>query len=207
MVNYTNKNKCVQSHITKTNNFINTVKNLNKTIEQLNSINFNISGLSSKQLNILVNDLEAAELQSYINKIKEINNVDYGDFNTSQIQNYANALSDLAPTQTALLLSAQGLSNAKIQETLAAQGFLTDTQQYDAFSNAGLLKSKVSLTAAESQYAIQKAFITEMSQADAAAKASETMASLGLSAALQGLPNTLQDIASPILAYQTLAAQ
>ncbi|MCI8598947.1 MAG: hypothetical protein HFJ10_11015, partial [Lachnospiraceae bacterium] len=185
MVNYTNKNKCVQSHITKTNNFINTVKNLNKTIEQLNSINFNISGLSSKQLNILVNDLPAAELQSYINKIKEINNVDYGDFDTSQIQNYANALSDLAPTQTALLLSAQGLSNAKIQETLAAQG-LTDTQQYEAFSNAGLLKSKVSLTAAESQYAIQKAFITEMSQADAAAKASETMASLGLSAALQG---------------------
>lgn len=56
------------------------------------------------------------------------------------MQEYANALSELEPTQAAVLLSTQGLTNAQIQQTLAAQGAST-AAQYQAMAEAGLLKS------------------------------------------------------------------
>ena len=57
-----------------------------------------------------------------------------------QIKQYANALSDLDSTQTALLLKTQGLTNAQIQQALAAQGAST-AAQYQAMVEAGLLES------------------------------------------------------------------
>lgn len=44
------------------------------------------------------------------------------------MQEYANALSELEPTQAAVLLSTQGLTNAQIQQALAAQGASTAAQ-------------------------------------------------------------------------------
>jgi len=56
------------------------------------------------------------------------------------MQEYANALSELEPTQAAVLLSTQGLTNAQIQQTLAAQGAST-AAQYQTMVEAGLLES------------------------------------------------------------------
>lgn len=70
------------------------------------------------------------QLNAYIQEIQSIKQADYGDgdFEPLQIQEYANALSDLDSTQAALLLKTQGLTNAQIQQTLAAQGASTAAQ-------------------------------------------------------------------------------
>ena len=152
-----------------------------------------MKGLSGKQITSFIGKSDIEKLQSYITQIQEISNTGLFSFADNenqglailQAERYATALKDVDAAQTALLLSTQGLANAQIQQVLAAQN-LTTAQQYEALSSAGLLKSKTALTNVEVQSTLQKAFSVEMSEADAAAKANETMASLGLSAAIQG---------------------
>ena len=95
-----------------------------------------------------------------------------------QIKQYANALSDLDSTQTALLLKTQGLTNAQIQQTLAAQGAST-AAQYQAMVEAGLLESSTKLTNTK----LQSVLATQL---ESEAKAEEVMTSMGLTVAKDG---------------------
>lgn len=94
------------------------------------------------------------------------------------MQEYANALSELKPTQAAVLLSTQGLTNAQIQQTLAAQGAST-AAQYQAMVEAGLLESSTKLTNTK----LQSVLATQL---ESEAKAEEVMTSMGLTVAKEG---------------------
>ena len=85
------------------------------------------NGLKANQL-LSLKGINTEQLNAYVQEIQSIKQADYGDFEPLQIQEYANALSDLDSTQTALLLKTQGLTNAQIQQTLAAQGASTAAQ-------------------------------------------------------------------------------
>lgn len=131
--------------------------------------------------------MDAPQLQSYINQINEIKNIDWNnivqgeDFEVFDVESaklYAKALDGVEASQASLLLSTQGLTNAEIQRVLAQQQ-LTTEQQYTALSTAGLLKSTQSLTIAELQETLQ-------SQLGSKAKAEETLKSMGLSVAIEG---------------------
>lgn len=113
------------------------IKELSKTINNLSSID--LLGFSKSTI-LSFKGFDNDQLQAYIAEIQSIQNADYGDFEPLQIQEYANALSDLDLTQTALLLKTQGLTNAQIQQALAAQGAST-AAQYQAMAEAGLLES------------------------------------------------------------------
>lgn len=113
------------------------IKELSKTINNLSSID--LFGFSKSTI-LSFKGFDNDQLQAYITEIQSIKNADYGDFEPLQIQEYANALSDLDLTQTALLLKTQGLTNAQIQQALAAQGAST-AAQYQAMAEAGLLES------------------------------------------------------------------
>lgn len=113
------------------------IKELSKTINNLSSID--LFGFSKSTI-LSFKGFDNDQLQAYIAEIQSIQNADYGDFEPLQIQEYANALSDLDLTQTALLLKTQGLTNAQIQQALAAQGAST-AAQYQAMAEAGLLES------------------------------------------------------------------
>ena len=118
------------------------------------------------------------QLQAYIAEIQSIKNADYGDFGALQMQEYANALSELKPTQAAVLLSTQGLTNAQIQQTLAAKGLSTE-MQYQAMAEAGLLSSSTKLTNTKLQSILATQFESD-------AKAEEVMTSMGLTVAKEG---------------------
>lgn len=118
------------------------------------------------------------QLNAYVQEIQSIKQADYGDFEPLQIQEYANALSDLDSTQTALLLKTQGLTNAQIQQTLAAQGAST-AAQYQAMAEAGLLESSTKLTNTK----LQSVLATQL---ESEAKAEEVMTSMGLTVAKEG---------------------
>lgn len=118
------------------------------------------------------------QLNAYIQEIQSIKQANYGNFESLQIQEYANALSDLDSTQTALLLKTQGLTNAQIQQTLAAQGASTATQ-YQAMVEAGLLESSTKLTNTK----LQSVLATQL---ESEAKAEEVMTSMGLTVAKEG---------------------
>lgn len=94
------------------------------------------------------------------------------------MQEYANALSELEPTQAAVLLSTQGLTNAQIQQTLAAKGLSTE-MQYQAMAEAGLLSSSTKLTNTK----LQSVLATQL---ESDAKAEEVMTSMGLTVAKEG---------------------
>ena len=94
------------------------------------------------------------------------------------MQEYANALSELEPTQAAVLLSTQGLTNAQIQQTLAAKGLSTE-MQYQAMAEAGLLSSSTKLTNTK----LQSVLATQL---ESDAKAKEVMTSMGLTVAKEG---------------------
>ena len=85
------------------------------------------NGLKANQL-LSLKGINTEQLNAYVQEIQSIKQADYGDFEPLQIQEYANALSDLDSTQTALLLKTQGLTKAQIQQTLAAQGASTAAQ-------------------------------------------------------------------------------
>ncbi len=137
--------------------------------------------------------MDETKLQSYIDKIKEIQNIDLSNltdeeklnFDSLQIEEYANALEGLESKQAALLLSTQGLSNAQIQQTLETRG-LTEAKQYQAMLDAGLLKSKQQLTNVELQNNLAKTLSKTMSEEEAVAKSKELMASMGLTVAEEG---------------------
>ena len=101
------------------------------------------NGLKANQL-LSLKGINTEQLNAYIQEIQSIKQADYGDFEPLQIQEYANALSDLDSTQAALLLKTQGLTNAQIQQTLAAQGAST-AAQYQAMAEAGLLESSTTV--------------------------------------------------------------
>lgn len=94
------------------------------------------------------------------------------------MQEYANALLELEPTQAAVLLSTQGLTNAQIQQTLAAKGLSTE-MQYQAMAEAGLLSSSTKLTNTK----LQSVLATQL---ESDAKAEEVMTSMGLTVAKEG---------------------
>lgn len=91
------------------------------------------------------------------------------------IEAYKTTLGDLEPTQQALILSSQGLTNAQIQQVLVSDE-LSAAQLNQAMTEAGLLKSKVTLTGAQAQQAAATFMTAEGITA-------ETMAQLGLIAA------------------------
>ncbi|MCM1496704.1 MAG: hypothetical protein NC089_13025 [Bacteroides sp.] len=132
--------------------------------------------------------MDFSQLQSYIDKIEEIQDTANEIFTNSsedeqgldigQYQDYANALSDLGSSQAALLLSTQGVTNAQIRQTLAVKG-LSDAEQYNAMVEAGLLTSKKSLEYAE----LQNIIATQVGN-EAYAKA--IMNHMGLSVATNG---------------------
>lgn len=113
----------------------------------------NGDGLNVGQL-LSFKDVNESELKSLTEEIQSISNADHGAFDALKIQKYANALSDLEPKQAALLLSTQGLSNAQIEQVLAAQK-LTPELQYQAMLEAGLLSSKQKLTTAQIEETLQ----------------------------------------------------
>lgn len=136
-----------------------------------------LSGFS-KSVILSFKGFDNDQLQAYITEIQSIKNADYGDFGALQMQEYANALSELKPTQAAVLLSTQGLTNAQIQQTLAAQGLSTELQ-YQAMAEAGLLSSSTKLTNTK----LQSVLATQL---ESDAKAEEVMTSMGLTVAKEG---------------------
>lgn len=151
------------------------IKELSKTINNLSSID--LLGFSKSTI-LSFKGFDNDQLQAYIAEIQSIQNADYGDFGALQMQEYANALSELEPTQAAVLLSTQGLTNAQIQQTLAAKGLSTE-MQYQAMAEAGLLSSSTKLTNTK----LQSVLATQL---ESDAKAEEVMTSMGLTVAKEG---------------------
>lgn len=139
-------------------------------------------GIATNDLNkndiLNIGKIPESQLNAYIQEIQSIKQANYGNFESLQIQEYANALSDLDSTQTALLLKTQGLTNAQIQQTLAAQGAST-AAQYQAMVEAGLLESSTKLTNTK----LQSVLATQL---ESEAKAEEVMTSMGLTVAKEG---------------------
>lgn len=151
------------------------IKELSKTINNLSSID--LLGFSKSTI-LSFKGFDNDQLQAYITEIQSIKNADYGDFGALQMQEYANALSELEPTQAAVLLSTKGLTNAQIQQTLAAKGLSTE-MQYQAMAEAGLLSSSTKLTNTK----LQSVLATQL---ESDAKAEEVMTSMGLTVAKEG---------------------
>ena len=92
-------------------------------------MNYSTKGINVDQIITLDKIGNADDIQSYINKINEIKNlpntvlseIPQEMFNTSIPKRYSKALFDLSAEQIALLMSAQGLSDAQIQQALAAR--------------------------------------------------------------------------------------
>lgn len=129
----------------------------------------------------LFKDFKSEDIQSYIDKIQEIKNADYGEFNAFEdtaYLDYTNALEGVSDSQAALLLSTQGVTTAQIQQTLATRKLSTE-EQYQAMQEAGLLARKKKLSNVELQSAITSATNSQ-------AKANETMKVMGLTVATKG---------------------
>jgi len=139
--------------------------------------------LSGKQIALLDPSTYTGDLQSHIAQINDIQSRYSAQqpqpggvlFDSQEAIQYAQALNEVDASQAALLLSTQGLTNAQVQRVLSAQG-LAAADQYQAMLDAGLLKARQSLTAAEARQTLQTVLGTE-------ADISAAMASLGLSAA------------------------
>lgn len=174
----------IQSHKQKIKNFKQEINELKDILINLDKINLDIKNLNSTQLKLFGDFKDLDELQSYIEKIKEVQNIKF-DIDNQPIYEYSDIISGLESKQAALLLSTQGVSNAQIQQTLAVRG-LTEAEQYQAMVDAGLLKSKQQLTNVELQSNITKTLSASMSEKEADAKAKELMSSMKLSVAKEG---------------------
>lgn len=148
---------------------------MSKTINNLSAID--LSGFSKSTI-LSFKGFDNDQLQAYITEIQSIKNADDGDFGASQMQEYANALSELEPTQAAVLLSTQGLTNAQIQQTLAAKGLSTE-MQYQAMAEAGLLATSTKLKNTELQSALTSQLGSEL-------RAQEAMSIMGVTVAQEG---------------------
>ena len=147
-------------------------------------MNIDFSSLSGSQIKTLVGKMDTTELQSYIDKIQEIQNTQF-DIENQPLYEYSDIIADLDNKQAALLLSTQGVTNAQIQQTLAIKG-LSVEDQYLAMQEAGLLATKQQLNNVELQSILT-------SQLGSEAKAKEAMMSMGLSVAIEGEePQTVQ---------------
>ena len=140
-------------------------------------MNIDFSSLSGSQIKTLVGKMDTTELQSYIDKIQEIQNTQF-DIENQPLYEYSDIIADLDNKQAALLLSTQGVTNAQIQQTLAIKG-LSVEDQYLAMQEAGLLATKQQLNNVELQSILT-------SQLGSEAKAKEAMMSMGLSVAIEG---------------------
>lgn len=128
------------SHIQwKIKQTIKDIRDLADSIKTLNAMGIATNDLNKNDI-LNIGKIPESQLNAYIQEIQSIKQANYGNFESLQIQEYANALSDLDSTQTALLLKTQGLTNAQIQQTLAAQGAST-AAQYQTMVEAGLLES------------------------------------------------------------------
>ena len=181
--NYNKKQKYIQSHNKKIKDFKQQIDDLKNVLIKIDKVKYSFSNLSGNQL-LLFKDLDAPQLQSYIDKIKEVQNTKF-DIDNQPLYEYSDIISGLESKQAALLLSTQGLSKAQIQETLAIQG-LTEAQRYEAMTQTGLLKSKQQLTNVELQSNIAKTLSKTMSEEQAVAKSKELMASMSLTVAETG---------------------
>ena len=130
-----------------------------------------------------IGGIQTDKLQAYIAKIQSIQNADLSKLNNDktelyqslQIKQYANALSELTPLQQASLLKTQELTNAQIKQILAVQN-LSTAEQYQAMTEAGLLAKKREITNVELQATLTR-------QLGSKARAEETMAVMGLTVA------------------------
>ena len=136
--------------------------------------------MSGKQIS-LFKSLPEQELQTYITQLEATKAASNGVFDTTAAQSYATAIQGLEAKQAALLLSTQGLTNAQIAETLAVNESNIATN-YQAMVDAGLLKNRQKLTVAQVQENLQTVMGAE-------ADTSAAMASLGLSASIEGQKN------------------
>lgn len=127
---------------------------------------------------MLFKEADLGTLQTYINQLQAAKLASKGVFDATTISTYATAIEGLEAKQAALLLSTQGLNTAQIQQTLTAKG-LTVEEQYQAMVEAGLLARKQKLTVAQVQENLQTVLGAE-------ADTSAAMASLGLSASIEG---------------------
>lgn len=82
--------------------------------------------------------------------MSKLNNDKTELYQSLQIKQYANALSELTPLQQASLLKTQELTNAQIKQILAVQN-LSTAEQYQAMAEAGLLAKKREITNVELQ--------------------------------------------------------
>lgn len=163
------------------------IETISNVIEKFNNIGLDYSKLSGGQIS-LFKEFSEQELQSYIDKIQEIQEAvneifanspeDQQGLDIGQYEEFANALEGVEDSQAAILLSTQGLTNAQIQQTLSAKGLSTELQ-YQAMVEAGLLGTKQKLSNVELQSILA-------SQLGSEAKAKEIMTSMGLSVAIEG---------------------
>ena len=140
--------------------------------------------MSGKQIS-LFKSLPEQELQTYITQLEATKAASNGVFDTTAAQSYATAIQGLEAKQAALLLSTQGLTNAQIAETLAVNESNIATN-YQAMVDAGLLKNRQKLTVAQVQENLQTVMGAE-------ADTSAAMASLGLSASIEGQKNKTEN--------------
>lgn len=136
--------------------------------------------MSGKQIS-LFKSLPEQELQSYITQIQTIKASSRGLFQPTPVNQYAEAIQGLEAKQAALLLSTQGLTNAQIAETLAVNES-NIAKNYQAMVDAGLLKSKQTLTVAQIQENLQTVLGAE-------ADTSAALSAMGLSAATEAQRN------------------
>ncbi|MCM1550872.1 MAG: hypothetical protein NC100_13035 [Clostridium sp.] len=128
------------------------MQEIKESLLELEKVTINIDGLSSNQIKLLnpQNRGGIDKLQSYTNKINQIQSADISRFNPKeqglyQARQYDSVLKDIEASQAALLLSTQGITNAQIRQTLAVKG-LSDAEQYNAMVEAGLLTSKAEIS-------------------------------------------------------------
>lgn len=107
--------------------------------------------------------------------MSKLNNDKTELYQSLQIKQYANVLSELTPLQQASLLKTQELTNAQIKQILAVQN-LSTAEQYQVMAEAGLLAKKREITNVELQATLTR-------QLGSKARAEETMAVMGLTVA------------------------
>lgn len=155
---------------------------MSKIISSLNKIGISTNGLNKNDI-LNLGEIPEDKLNAYTQKISSIKNANLSKLNNDktelyqslQIKQYANALSELTPLQQASLLKTQELTNAQIKQILAVQN-LSTAEQYQAMAEAGLLAKKREITNVELQSTLTR-------QLGSKARAEETMAVMGLTVA------------------------
>lgn len=114
------------------------LSNINKaalTLESLNKINFNVNALSVSDISRIA---DVKDITTVFNELQSISKADYGDFGALKIQESAVAVSALSGELQASTLMMNGFSTTETQAVLSANG-LTDAkiEQVLAFAQSG----------------------------------------------------------------------